>query len=85
VLLVLGSHFTMLVLQRRVLTHTPLAIGQQYAVGRVISYLVFALGLMIGLESAGLNLNSLMVVGGALGIGVGFGLQASKEGRASGG
>ncbi|MGC2246070.1 MAG: mechanosensitive ion channel domain-containing protein [Terriglobales bacterium] len=76
VLLVLGSHFTMLVLQKRVLTHTPLALGQQYAVARVISYLVFILGLMIGLESAGLNLSSLVVVGGALGIGVGFGLQA---------
>jgi small-conductance mechanosensitive channel len=76
VLLLLVSHFTMLVLQKRVLTHTPLAIGQQYAVARVISYLVFILGLMIGLESAGLNLSSLVVVGSALGIGVGFGLQA---------
>ncbi len=76
VLLVLGSHFTMLVLQKRVLTHTPLALGQQYAVARVVSYLVFILGLMIGLESAGLNLSSLVVVGGALGVGVGFGLQA---------
>ncbi|MFZ3341088.1 MAG: hypothetical protein WA213_09425 [Terriglobales bacterium] len=66
VLLVLGSHFTMLVLQKRVLTHTPLALGQQYAVARVISYLVFILGLMIGLESAGLNLSSLVVVGGRL-------------------
>lgn len=76
VLLLLASHFSMLVLQKRVLTHTPLAIGQQYAVARVISYLVFILGLMIGLESAGLNLSSLVVVGSALGIGVGFGLQA---------
>ncbi|HUA15147.1 MAG TPA: mechanosensitive ion channel domain-containing protein [Verrucomicrobiae bacterium] len=75
-LLILGSHFTMIVLQRRVLTYTPLAVGQQYVVARVISYLVFILGLMVGLESAGLNLNSLVVVGGALGIGVGFGLQA---------
>jgi small-conductance mechanosensitive channel len=70
VLLSLGSHFTMLVLQKRVLTHTPLAVGQQYAVARVVSYLVFLLGLMIGLESAGLNLNSLVVVGGALGVSV---------------
>jgi small-conductance mechanosensitive channel len=44
-------------------------------VGRVASYVVFALGLVIGLESLGLNLNSLVLVGGALGLGVGLGLQ----------
>ena len=42
----------------------------------MISYVVFALGLVVGLESLGLNLSSLVVVGGALGIGVGLGLQA---------
>lgn len=76
VALVLVSHFTMRLLQRRVLTHTPLALGQQYAVARVISYIVFLLGLTVGLQSLGVNLNSLVVVGGALGIGVGLGLQA---------
>jgi small-conductance mechanosensitive channel len=76
VVLVLASHFTMLLLQKRVLTHLPLEIGQQYAIARVLSYLVFALGLVVGLESLGLNLSSLVVVGGALGIGVGLGLQA---------
>lgn len=74
--LVLVSHFTMVLLQKRVLTHMPLATGQQYAVARVVSYLVFVLGLIIGLQSLGLNLSSLVVVGGALGIGVGLGLQA---------
>jgi hypothetical protein len=76
VALTLASHFTMLLLQKRVLTLIPLAIGQQYAVARVISYLVFVLGLIVGLQSLGLNLSSLVVVGGALGIGVGLGLQA---------
>ena len=76
VALVIFSHFTMLVLQKRVLKHTPLPIGQQYAAAKVISYLVFVLGLTIGLQSLGVNLNSLVVVGGALGIGVGLGLQA---------
>ena len=76
VVLVLVSHFTMLLLQKRVLTYTPLAVGEQYAVARVVSYLVFVLGLIVGLQSLGLNLSSLVVVGGALGIGVGLGLQA---------
>jgi len=75
VVLILVAHFTLLFLQKRVLPHTPLEAGQQFAIARVISYLVFALGLIIGLESLGLNLSSLVVVGGALGIGVGLGLQ----------
>ncbi len=62
-------------LQHRVLIHTPLGLPQQYAVAKVISYLVFIFGLAVGLESIGLNLNSLVVVGGALGLGVGLGLQ----------
>lgn len=76
VAVVLVSHFTMVLLQKKVLIHTPLAQGQQYAVSRVISYVVFLLGLIIGLQSLGVNLDSLVVVGGALGIGVGLGLQA---------
>jgi small-conductance mechanosensitive channel len=75
VALAIFSHFTMLLLQKRVLKHTPLPIGRQYAAAKVISYLVFLLGLLIGLQSLGLNLNSLVVVGEALGIGVGLGLQ----------
>jgi small-conductance mechanosensitive channel len=75
VLLILVSHFTMSLLQNRILTYTPLEAGQRYAVARVASYLVFILGMIIGLQSLGVNLNSLVVVGGALGIGVGFGLQ----------
>ena len=76
VLLTLFSHFTMLILRKKVLIHTALNAGSQYAVARVISYLVFSLGLIVGLQSLGLNLSSLVVVGGALGIGVGLGLQA---------
>lgn len=75
IVLALASHFSMRLLKNRVLTHTPLSHSQQFALARVISYLVFALGLVIGLESIGLNLNSLVVVGGALGIGIGLGLQ----------
>jgi small-conductance mechanosensitive channel len=73
--LALLSHFTMTILQRRLLAHTPLAWNQQYALARVSSYLIFVFGLFVGLESVGLNLSSLVVVGGALGVGIGLGLQ----------
>jgi small-conductance mechanosensitive channel len=75
VALLLACHFTMIVLQNRILTFTPLEEGQRYAAARVTSYLIFILGMIIGLQSLGVNLNSLVVVGGALGIGVGLGLQ----------
>ena len=53
VLLTLFSHSTMLVLRKKVLTHAPLTTGSQYAVAKVVSYLVFALGLFVGLQSLG--------------------------------
>jgi small-conductance mechanosensitive channel len=62
-------------LHKRILSHTSMDQGQQYAVTRAFGYGVFLLGLVVGLETSGLNLRSLLVVGGALGVGIGFGLQ----------
>ncbi len=69
------ARFAMRILERRVMVHTSLAASQQYAISRILSYLIFLLGVLIGLESLGLDLSSLLVVGGALGLGVGLGLQ----------
>lgn len=69
------SRFAMNLLERRIMVHTRLAVSQQYAVSRILSYMLFLLGGLIGLEMLGLNLSSLVVVGGALGLGVGLGLQ----------
>jgi small-conductance mechanosensitive channel len=60
---------------KSVLPHTSIDRGRQYAIARASSYLVLLLGLIIGVDASGLNLRSLLVVGGALGVGVGFGLQ----------
>jgi small-conductance mechanosensitive channel len=62
-------------LANRVLIHTSMDRGHQYAFVRVTGYVIFALGLIVGLDTTGLNLRSLVVVGGALGVGIGFGLQ----------
>ncbi|HWA93420.1 MAG TPA: mechanosensitive ion channel domain-containing protein [Terracidiphilus sp.] len=61
--------------EKKLLVHTGLEEGQRYAIARITSYLFFALGMVIGLESTGLDLSSLVVLGGALGLGVGLGLQ----------
>lgn len=71
-------------LQNTLQHHTLLDTGQQYAYSRITGYLVFLIGLVIGLESTGVNLNSLLVVGGAVGIGIGLGLQALANNFVSG-
>ena len=74
-LLLFLSRFVRRVMQLRVLPRTSMELGQQYALARVVGYVIFLVGLMIGVQSAGVNLNSLLVLGGTLGIGLGFGLQ----------
>jgi small-conductance mechanosensitive channel len=49
--------------------------GPKYALETAAEYMIVIAGLAIGLESAGVNLSSIALLGGALGIGVGFGLQ----------
>lgn len=46
-----------------------------YTVGRVAHYLLLALGISLGLSTIGVDFTNLAVVLGALGIGIGFGLQ----------
>ncbi|HEX4165793.1 MAG TPA: mechanosensitive ion channel domain-containing protein [Bryobacteraceae bacterium] len=64
------------ILYSGVLKHTALDAQQRYTLARFGSLAVFVIGLIVGLESAGLNLNTLAILGGTLGIGVGFGLQS---------
>src|SRR5580704_12517012 len=72
---VLTSRMVRRLLRTRVLAHTKLDPGQQYSIARIVSYIMLVLGLLIGLETVGVNLSSLAVVAGALGVGIGFGLQ----------
>ena len=74
-LVVVVSRIVRRILRTRVLSRTKLDLGLQYAIARIVSYIVLVLGLLIGLETLGVNLSSLAVVAGALGVGIGFGLQ----------
>lgn len=47
-----------------------------YALGRVAHYLLLALGVVIGLATIGIDFTNLALLLGALGVGIGFGLQS---------
>lgn len=69
------SHFIQRVVLGRLFKHLHISESQKFALGRFATYLFFLGGLFIGLQSLGVNLNSLVVFGGAVGVGVGLGLQ----------
>jgi small-conductance mechanosensitive channel len=46
-----------------------------YALGKLGKYIVFIIGATMGLDTMGLDLSKLAIIGGAIGVGVGFGLQ----------
>lgn len=47
-----------------------------YAVGRIVHYVLLVIGLILALEMLGIQASKLAVLAGALGVGLGFGLQA---------
>ncbi len=57
------------------LSRTGLDLGARQAVASITRYVLLLLGLLIILQTAGINLTTLNVLAGAVGIGVGFGLQ----------
>ncbi|MGI8556632.1 MAG: mechanosensitive ion channel family protein [Pyrinomonadaceae bacterium] len=63
------------VLVERVLGRTHLDAGARQAIGTISRYVLLFLGVLIILQTVGINLTTLNVVAGAVGIGVGFGLQ----------
>ena len=59
----------------RLLLRTRLDLGARQAAATITHYVVLLLGFLIILQTAGVNLTTLNVLAGAVGIGVGFGLQ----------
>jgi small-conductance mechanosensitive channel len=58
-----------------VLARRGFEIGMREAVGALVRYLVITLGTLVILQAAGIDLTSLNVLVGAVGVGLGFGLQ----------
>jgi len=62
-------------LVEKLLIRSRLDIGARQAVGSITRYLFLLVGLLIILQTVGINLTTLNVIAGAVGIGIGFGLQ----------
>lgn len=72
------------ILRSRVLDRTQWDEGQKFSAQRGVGYAVGCLGLFIGLNLLGLDLTSLALFSGALGIGIGLGFQTIARNFASG-
>lgn len=72
------------ILAKKVFVRYHIETGLADAIATIIKYVLLVIGFVIVLESAGINLSSLTVVAGALGVGIGFGLQSITNNFISG-
>lgn len=68
----------------RILDKTSMDSGAKHAVLTITHYIILVIGFVVALESVGINLTTLKVFAGALGLGIGFGLQNIANNFASG-
>ncbi|HEX3817301.1 MAG TPA: mechanosensitive ion channel domain-containing protein [Chthoniobacterales bacterium] len=59
----------------RFLVHSGLDRSLQYAISQIVSNVILVVGVFIVLQNTGIHLEALTVFAGAVGVGVGFGLQ----------
>src|SRR6267142_2763532 len=69
------SSFVRFVLQEDVFPRLSLGTGLPYALSSLVSYAIVTVGFIVALLVLGVNLDRVTVLGGAFGVGVGFGLQ----------
>jgi small-conductance mechanosensitive channel len=62
-------------LVHRILIPRKIDVGISLAVGKIIKYIIVFIGLIIIFQTSGVDLTSLNILFGALGVGIGFGLQ----------
>src|SRR5438093_3507122 len=60
---------------RRLAGHTHLDEATRQTIGTLVRYFTLVIGFLVIMQAAGINLTTFNVVAGAVGVGVGFGLQ----------
>jgi len=81
---VLLSRLIRFVLDEEVFPRSQLAHGLPYALSNLIHYAILTIGLLLALATLGFDASRLTVMIGALGVGIGFGLQAIVNNFVSG-
>jgi small-conductance mechanosensitive channel len=74
-LVIVAERFLRRTILQRVLSRTRLEEGMRFAIARLVGYVFIAIGLYVALKLVGIDLTSLAVLAGAVGVGIGFGLQ----------
>ncbi len=69
---------------KRVLVRSKIDIGVSESIGTIFRYLVITIGLFVIIQTAGIDLTALGFIAGALGVGIGFGLQGITNNFISG-
>lgn len=78
------SSFINFVLEEDVYPRSKVPHGIAYAASRIIRYLIIAIGFVLGIGLLGIDLTKVTVLIGALGVGIGFGLQSVVNNFVSG-
>jgi small-conductance mechanosensitive channel len=83
-LLFLVSGLLKQLLVTRLLSQSTVDLGVRLAIGSIVRYVVISIGLIVIFQSVGIDLSTLTIVAGALGVGIGFGLQNITNNLVSG-
>lgn len=59
----------------KLLSKSKIELGVRVAIGTIFRYFILTIGFIIILQTVGINLSSITILLGALGVGIGFGLQ----------
>lgn len=78
------SAFLRFILQEDVYPRLGIPVGLSYAASSLLNYVILSLGVVAGLAVLGLDLTKVTVLAGALGVGIGFGLQSVVNNFVSG-
>lgn len=75
VLLVFAASRINRIVAYRILANSRIDLGVRIAIGSIVKYALLTIGFVIILQTAGIDLSSITILFGALGVGIGFGLQ----------
>ncbi|MCE1166046.1 MAG: mechanosensitive ion channel [Bacteroidetes bacterium] len=75
IIVIVISRITRRILLKRVFPRHEIGEGVARSISRIVNYLILVIGILVALNSAGINVSLLFAGGAAVMVGIGFGLQ----------